>query len=487
MNKPTTQLLLLAAVVAFIGCNNSAPAPTVFQERGTPAFMYASNEGEIRFLNIETVEGDTNFVVSRATNIGRNLDQFGSVAVDSDFKLDWSPFEDDQDPRIAAVLKQQNRLHQPNLGPRGRFFHQVVSVSENGRLSKLSYFSEAANQQRVIDDSVHTSGAFAKSVDYINNNSFLVFHLDRLDDPLENDPFKALGLVLRFTVESNGAFNSEIVRSFDVTNSPIDSDSLGIETRPFKYSRFGKISASANGEFYVLWASVPPFDFTRQPYVIRENGTIVLDPENFTPKDFRNVPGVITNQYEPHPTRDSLFAVVDYSTAFANGAETNGFHILKLPVNSNSWFDVLHTLKPNRIMNTNLMAYPEIWRKRSMFISYSPLGDRVAILHAISSEEPSLSIWFPEEDKVTQFDIDPSLNINSVRKPAWYAEDPSKVFFTAGDSVADVANIYYVDSDKNGGVVNKIDWDDDIEFLNVPADDALREVRELVGREIPQP
>ena len=486
MKHLNTQILLIVALAAFLGCNNSAPAPTVFEERGTPAFMYASNDGEIRFLSIQTNEGDTNYAVSRATNIGRNVDQFGPVATGSDFKLDWSPFEDGEDPRIAAVLKRINRLHQANLGPRGRFFHQVVSASESGRISLLSYFSEAAEEQRVINDSVHTSGAFAKSVEYVNENTFLVFHLDRLDDPLENDPFRALGLILRFTVRPNGAFESETVRRFSVTNSTIP-DSNSNEIRPFSYASMANISASANGEFYVLWGSVPPFDFTRQPYVIRQNGTIAVDPKDFTPKDFRNVPGIITNQYEPHPTRDSLFAVVDYSTAFANGAETNGFHVLKMPVNSNNWFDVLHTLKPNRIMNNDMMRYPEIWRKRSIFISYSPLGDRIAILQAISSQEPSLSIWFPEEDKVTQFDIDPSLNVNTVRKPAWYAEDPSKVFFTAGDSEAGVANIYFVDSDDDGGVAQKLDWDDDIEFINVPADDALREARELVGRKIPNP
>ena len=486
MNKVIYQILLFVAGTALISCNNSAPAPTLFEERGTPAFMYASNEGEIRFLIIENEGSDINYSVTRVSNIGRNLNQFGPVDVGSDFKLDWSSFEDNENPKIVAVLKRRNMLHQPNLGPQGRFFHQIVSVSENRRISNLSYFSEAADEQRVINDSVHTSGAFAKAVEYVDENTFLVFHLDRLDNPLENDPFRALGLILRFSINSSGTFESETVRSFGVTNNTIDAVNSG-EIKPFRFARTGNISASANGEFYVLWSSVPPFDFTRQPFVIRQNGTIAVDPEDFTPKDHRNVPGIISNQYEPHPTRDSLFAVVDYSTAFANGAETNGFHILKLPVNSNNWFDVLHTLKPNRIMNTNMMAYPEIWKKRSMFISYSPLGDRVAILHAISSQAPSLSIWFPEEDKVTQFDIDPSLNINSVRKPAWYAEDPSKVFFTAGDSGAGVANIYFVDSDNDGGVAQKLDWDDDIEFINVPADDALREVRELVGRKIPSP
>jgi len=477
-------ILWLAVLLG--GCNNSVPGPTLFENQGAPAFMYASNEGEIRFLNVDIVDSDTTFTVTRFSNIGRNVNQFGRVNTDVDFKLDWSPFDTLGNPRVAAVLRRDNPLHQSNLGPANSFFHQVVSISDNKRISSLSYFSRATGQQRVINNPNQTSGGFAKAVSYVNQNTFLTYQVDRIDDPLDEDPFKAVGLVLRFTFNPNDTFEGEIVQSFNVSNAAIRDDSLETANLPFKFPNDTKITSSANGEFYVVWASLPPFDFTRQPYIIRQNGTFAAEPSKFTPKDFRNVPGIITNQYEPHPTRDSLFAVVDYSTPFANGSETNGFHVLKLGLSKDEWLTPLYSLDPDRVLlNNNLLPFAEIWQKRSMFISYSPLGDRIAILYALSSESASLVVWFPEEDRTERFTIDPSRDITTVRKPAWFAKDPSLLFFTAADSVADVANIYFVNTDNNGGQARRLDWDDDIEFFNLPPDDDLREAREMVGRKDP--
>ena len=483
MDMPKIYYYILAILVLFsMGVRCGSPTGTSLDpEEFTPAFLFASNEGEVRILNIDVDEnGENVYTVTRFSSIGRTS-AYGRINTDADFAMDWTFPEGSNDPRLALSLVQENPSFNPALGPQREFIYQTVSVNENTRINELFYTSPATGFREKMEHFNQNSGANSYAVDFTNDSEFISLYVDRLDEPSDPDPFRALGLLLNFSYQQDINFNGNTIIPFNVV---LAENEIPV-SQPLTNAPLAKVSSSANGEFIYVWASVTNNNFTRTPYAVRRNGTLALNPKDFSTKDYRNRPGVIINQLEPHPTRDSVVAVVDYSSSYANGEAVNGFHVLRLGLSENEWFTPLHFLPSEEVTGQNMLLSGELRGQRNMYISYSPLGDRIAILYALPSSGSSLVIWYPEEDRTERIQIDPSTNITDVRMPAWYYQDSSILLFTAGNNDAGYANFYVVDTDDNNGTARRIDWDDDIDRSTVlDQNEVLTEVREVVGRPV---
>lgn len=485
MKRNLTYLAVLILGIA-AGCRPPTPPDTTTAVTLNPTFMFSSDEGELRMLEVEITEGDTTFHFSRYSNLGTVTPDFGKIYPDFRNSLDWTAFDSTGRPKITAILRRDNPSWNPRENtPTGQYFDQFVFVNENKRINQLQFFSLLNEKEQELQFPRPIKYSRSRTVHFADNNTLLAYYIDMTDDQhTPGNTRKRAGHLLRFSLNSSNPHQGEIIKSFNVDYNHISPTAYNLGQPQVTH-----LNATANGEFYILWEEVRDQGSYKGIYILRHNGTAAIYSGNkdYSVKDYRNPPGFFLHAIDPHPRKDSIIAVADVSNNYANGSQNNGVHIMRVPESNEDWLQSVHHLpfQETNISNGQLLNWQYTFNKKNLFLKFNHQGNKLAIAHAIPQYTPSaaITIWQPNVDSTAQFTFPNNTNINTIGKPAWDHKRKDFVYVIAGDSTQNTANIYYANTSRTGGTLTRLDWNDPrIELQGLVDGEQLEAVKDLYGR-----
>ena len=480
------QLLLVISTAIFLAGISGCKPPTGTREPDVrtfePAFLYASDDGQVRFLNIEFTDSDTLYTITKYSTVGEVIGLFGNVYSKYDNAYDWTPFDTSSNPYVAVTLRKENPAYNPDLGPEYEYIHQVAVVSNNKRIQPLFFNSDIKeNQQIQLEYMDFNKGLKGKKVNFINENTLLVYYTDFIASHEED--FANRGYLLEFNLNSFNPYQGEIIASNNIIGI-LGSDIPSLPTIPKPH--LTHVESSAKDNFYFLWSIIPEINKYVNPFVYRRDGSFAYDPRAYDFGDYRNPPGMLIGYLEPHPRKDSVYAVADISSSFANGAENNAIHVMQLPNRKDQLPEVKHTLPYSRVMNSsrlNRNVLADVENGRDIFLKYHPSQEKLVIAQSIT--RPSVTVWSPNGDSTETYSIPGVSNVqmNTIGEPAWLYLDNKYLYFMAGNRQTGDNYIFYIDITKESRPAEVILWDENnVEFYQVNEDERISITKNLKGR-----
>ncbi|MGM0587491.1 MAG: hypothetical protein ACQETE_03670 [Bacteroidota bacterium] len=470
---------VLATLLA--GCKPPQGGTQVQTEVAEPAFMYANDEGQVRLVEIDVVGNDTTYIIDKYVDLGQTA-QNGTIETSKSWHYDMSPLDSTQNPRISAFLKRDNPAWLPHQGPTGQYFNQMAYISDLKRINTLEYYSQL--NDRIKPQEYKSTAYFspASASHYVNRNTLITLWFDFNEDFTAPNTIRNSLLLMRHSLNSSNPLVAETITTFK------SSLKNGLPS-PYVLSEYthARLNSSANGEFYIVWSPTRTYGAIQPFYYIRKDGTAALNSMNEIGKDYRTSPGYLIHALSPHPKKDSIVVVADISDAYSNGAENNALHVMHLPDSPQNWLRPIHTLPWNRVINSNMLNWTLTHGKDNLFLSYSPEGDKIAIAHAIPTDQAEVVIWEPESGNTKTFSF-PDNNIDKVSKPAWHPHGNRFMYITAANTASDTtAYIYMLDTDKQNGTLKRLDWNSpQVDQSAFQEEEILQDVKPLIGRRFNQ-
>lgn len=467
---------LLFILFGFTGCPEPVLVDPISIPRYPTAFMYATGEGELRLFNIQYSANDTIYQVERFGNLGTPTSFYGKAINDWYNTYDISKYSAaDSFPKATAALRKFNTI---DPAYNKLFIKQVIGLNQNRRIVALQFFSDLNKRYQAMTHwNYPLSGE--RSVQFIDDKSYVVLYLDQYEQiPGVNRPAdipysgRVINLV-RYSFSNQNPDLGEIITTFSVGDERVDVN----KDKPTSHGN-NVVEVSANGQFYIVWA---PFynSIPFSPYIIRGDGSMAFNPVlvqwSFTNRFF----GQQMFAFEPSTVSDSIYAMGD--------AGYRQIKIVQLPPTLGSRFIELRTKRLNEVFpKSDVARFPQLQRQRSVFMKFNKDGNRLALTHAMEGVDPELVIWHTDTDELRRYPVNTSgsaVNYKFMGKPAWaYNSDGGNlVYFMAADTVANVADMFYVDARLTSRPARKINWTR-VEFRSGIYED-LTSATDLVGRQ----
>ena len=111
MKVKLPEILILSFIVITSACEAPNSGDSLDQQKYDPAFMYASDNGRIRYLQISDEPDGFSYAVTSYPHgqVGQYQNDFGIIDTSfHDNAYDWSPFNENEDPFIALSLIRDN-------------------------------------------------------------------------------------------------------------------------------------------------------------------------------------------------------------------------------------------------------------------------------------------------------------------------------------------------------------------------------------------
>ena len=490
--------ILLIILFGFLGCRQDPPQQVASLEDFNPAFLYATDEGELRILNIDRADVDeveevTTYTIREYTNLGVTTRNFGSVTTNYDGAYDWSAFREGERPRAVAVTHRENRIDPTH---QTEYERQFVHIGRFASLRQMEFYSELNDRQQELRE--YNYWVKGRTVHFIDDRYYLALWTDYYDEssgvPRPNlPPGNNVTYLLLYDSEENRPTDPEIIASFFDGGYQSRNPPHNWLTSPGNT----QVMSSATGKYYVTWNPVR-LSTGFSPYFFRYDGTMAYNPmEAGGTQVYNRVPSQESFAIDLHPNDDELLVVSDNYSAYRSTM------VLELGSSSDEAMSIVEEL-PFDQMELNDPGFG--WGKvnansPTWYVKFHPDGDHVAIIQAIENETPTVTIWNWREnpDEIATYEIgDPGEDlpeVTEIRKPAWdyYSEDQSKLYFMALHEGPDEeeatgnegAYIHYLDINQNPNTeshTNVIRWHDDVTFHEMSEDPVPQEPQNLKGR-----
>lgn len=445
---------LFAFLLVLTRCIQPTSLEVESTESYPPAFLFATENGELRLLNMKIVDEDTTiYQIERYGNIGAPGSFYGQVDLSWYNAYAINRFDPaDTVVKVAAVLNKMN-----NVDPAyNRYFkRQFIQINEDKRTLSLQYFSFLNNRFQMLEQWNYPLNG-DRAVTFINKDSYLVLFSDRwekkgLEDKPVDVPYsgKALHLI-RYNFNSPQPELGEVITTFSIGDGRVDI----FKDKPTAEG-VNHLHSTANGEFYVVWA--PYFNqLGYSPYIIRPDGTMAFNPNLVDFTWANRYFGQSMFAFEPHPTKDSVFVIGDVNYKQVK--------LVELPTTLGQRFTELRTksitqLIPSAAGNT----WAQFQRARAWYMKFNHSGTHLAVTHSLPGANPTLAIWDTETDQVKHYEVNrpgSAKTFSYMGKPAWYyaEEGKNRVYFMAGDTVGvDHASFFYVDLNQTSTFATEVD------------------------------
>lgn len=493
----------MVGLLVFAGCRQSPIDPPALGGPNTPAFLFATDDGELRVMNIDITEedgGDTTYTVERYSNIGLSIRNYGLVTTEYDGAYDWSTFRDGETPKAVAVLRKPNTIDPTH---QTEYEKQFVYLDRFASIQQMRFFSELNQRtQPLMEYNYWVSG---RTVHFIDDRYYLAYWTDTFDSESgvaqpDLPPNKSMSYVLLYDSQQSDPENPQIIAT-TLAGGYQDRHPPHYWVSGFRNTR---VFATANGRYIVLWTPVR-LSTGMSPYFFRRDGSTAYDPRKVGGEQvYRRQPGQESFAIDFHPSKDSLIVVSDHNQRH------KATYILQLGASSDQPFTIRASLPfddPEFGLENSQFSWGEInANARTWYLKFHPDGEHVAIAQSVEGETPTVTIWdWVNDEIVRQYKIGEPDEITEIRQPAWLSGDensshsnllyfmakhetPTNVFNGDDDDGDDsdtqsTAYLHYIDLD-NPNMQNsrRISWSQDVEYWDMARDPQPREPQNLKGR-----
>jgi hypothetical protein len=479
-------LIPVIIIIAFFltGCPKYEGTSTVQRTLEVPEFLYVTENGEFRSINIEYTRRDTTIGVSKFSTVGPLGGYYGQVANDYIGQFAWTKYEaSDSMPKVSAILRNYNNT---NPAYNRLYERQYVYVNQNERPYQLEFFSVMDNQlENLTHWNYPIQGAAARSTDWIDQNSFVMLYTDvwngfktGIDKPA-NIPYSSMEMyILRYDVSGLIPSSGEIITAFTVgDNRAGDSTNVFNKNKPVD-PHYAQLLVSANAEFYIVW--FPKYNkkgYT--PYIIRNDGSMALNPTSVHYTWENRYFGQSMFAMEASPTQDSLYVIGDNNYKQVK--------VVKLPQGSDQPFEEIYTRTVGQVFaGAGSVKWSAFQKRRAWFMKYKNDGRKVAMTHSLPGVQPQLSVWDTSADTMVTYRVNRSdfgERYHTMGAPAWAhnSENQNIVYFIATDTTGnDRGDLFYVDTSKRSTYARRVNWSG-VDFLNI-ARENINFSSDLLGR-----
>lgn len=478
--------------------------PAVDLDPITPAFLYATDSGELRIMHVDITEedgGDTTYTVKRYSNIGLSQRNFGVVTTEYDGAYDWSAFRENEDPKAVAVLRRDNTIDPTH---QTEYEKQFAHIDRFRSINQMEFFSEL--NQRTQELREYNYWSAGRTVYFIDDRYYLAYWTDTYDPDSgvprpDLPPNRQSSYFLLYDSEDTEQDNPEIIAT-TLAGGYASRHAPNYWVSNFSNTR---VFATANSRYFILWTPVR-LSTGLSPYFFRFDGSTAYDPrEAGGSQAYNRLPGQESFAIDPHPTRDSLIVVSDHNHRHKST------YVLELGSSSDQPLNVVAELPfnaPAKQLNDPGFGWGEVnANARNWYLKFHPDGKKVAIIQSIDGEQPSVIIWnWQEEEVERRFTIGSGTDdVVEIRQPAWLDEEDNSehtnlLYFMAkhegdnggnnendnGDNgdeeITDRAYFHYIDIDDNTqSQSRRIDWSE-IEYREMSRDPEPHTPQNLKGR-----